>query len=133
MKITNLKDKLTIVPVPVLDKDDTGYPANMMGYYRMYYKGNWWGTAFRIHKDLETPDLVSEFDSVIYAFRDTFKDLTSLKRYCRENAKDVLSDWCGYDRWVLYLTLDNGVHEFDVRTMPGDYNLYLRCYKKEVA
>ena len=129
--IKDLKGKLMNTPFDIPAKDDTGYPANERGYFRMYFRsGAWEGTSFPIHAGLGGDDLVNEFCDVINSFRKEFKDLESLNRFCRAVANERF-DFFGYDRWILYLTLDKGNYEFDVRTMPGDYNLYLRCYAKE--
>jgi len=130
MKKIDLKSLLTDGPITVKELDGTRYPENELGYFRMYYKGNWWGTAFPIHPDLNTPDRLNEFDNVIRAFRESFKDLDALKKWCRDKGFE-LHDWCGYDRWTLHAELEHALYRFDIRTMPGDYNVYLHCYVKE--
>lgn len=131
MKI-DLKKKLTVTPVFKADKDETGYAANLVGYFRMYFKdGFWYGTAFPVHKWV-SDDIISEFNAVIAAFRETFKTKGKMTDFCMKSGAPRL-DWCHYGNWVLYMTLDHAAYEFDFRECPGDYNLYLRCYEKEVG
>lgn len=134
MKIIDL---LTCVPVALPDNAPNGYPANEVGYFRMYHKkgyaggkGTWYGTAFPVSEGLHDTPLVREFDSVINAFRDAFPDVSAMSKWCRDHGA-AREDWCGYDSWTYWLTLDHGIYKLILRNMPGDYNAYIHCFKKE--
>lgn len=127
----NLRDMVKECTITVRGLDATGYPENELGYFRMYFKdGTWWGTAFPIHVDLMTDKVVHEFDDVIRGFRNGFKSLNDLLKFCR-NKGFTLHDWNGHDRFIFHLITDLATYRFDVRDYPGDYHVYLHCYVKE--
>lgn len=131
MKKFDLKNALEEKAITVMELDDTGYPANELGYFRMYYKdGVWWGTAFPVHSGLNNLERLEEFDAVIKSFRETFKSLSALLKFCRDKGY-TRHDWDGHDRFIFHLITDLAIYRFDVRDYPGDYHVYLHCYAKE--
>ena len=68
--LSMLKEKLTkINPCPEAwnDRDGSKYPKAEMGYLRCDHDGSrWWNTVWRVHRELETPELMSELDAVLF-------------------------------------------------------------------
>ena len=61
-------------------------PKPELGYFRCDYDGyKWWNTVWPVNVELETDELIAEFDSVYDAFLDTFPTLSVLKEYCEQN------------------------------------------------
>lgn len=127
----NLRDLVRECAITVRALDPKGYPENEVGYFRMYNKdGRWWGTAFPVHGELLVGDIIHEFDDVINSFRDSFKSLSDLCKFCRDKGY-TRHDWDGHDRFIFHLITDLAIYRFDVRDYPGDYHVYLHCYAKE--
>jgi len=108
------------------DKDPGGRPKSEMGYFRCDYDGyRWWNTAWPVNNDIETPELIEEFDSVYSDFMETFPSLKDLEKYCMQ--LEPTSDRTEYN---TYLSRKHGWYWLRIITRKGDYNLYLHCYKK---
>ena len=133
-KITKLQDKLSaICPYPRLwdeaNCDETGKPVSEVGYLRCDHDGYVWrSTAWPVHNDLLTPDLLVEFNAVMDAFRRAFKDRHAMSRWCSTHAGKTGDD----SEYNAYYIGDNGFYWFRMITRRGDYNLYLHCFSKPV-
>lgn len=128
-KITNLKDKLT-KDLPFddvwIDEDENGTPVSEVGYIRADHDGcRWWSTAWRKHKDLETPEICKEIDAVYEAFKASFKNIPVMRTWCWRNARQV-SD----TEFNAYYVGEYGCYWLRMITRCRDYNLYLHCYSK---
>ena len=109
------------------DKSENGYPKSEMGYFRCDYDGyKWWNTVWPINRELETPELIREFDSLYDSFRQVFPSREAMTIYCRSHAEPT-SDSTEYN---AYLELEHGFYWFRMITRKGDYNLYLHCISK---
>ena len=109
------------------DKGEDGYPKSEMGYFRCDYDGyKWWNTVWPINHELETPELIREFDSLYDSFRQVFPSREAMAIYCRAQAEPT-SDSSEYN---AYLELEYGFYWFRMITRKGDYNLYLHCISK---
>ena len=110
------------------DKGEDGRPKSEVGYFRCDNDGyKWWSTAWHINEDLETPELVEEFDGLCEAFFEAFPTLNSMAAFCQREF-DPMSDPTEFN---AYLELDHGCYWFRMITRPRDYNLYLYCYSKD--
>ena len=109
------------------DKGENGYPKSEMGYFRCDYDGyKWWNTVWPVNRELETPELIREFDSLYDSFRQMFPSREAMAIYCRSHAEPT-SDSTEYN---AYLELEHGFYWFRMITRKGDYNLYLHCISK---
>jgi hypothetical protein len=110
-------------------KNERGYSAAELGYFRCDYDGyRWWDTVWPINPEVETPELTEEFDSVLEAFKETFPTLDDLKEYCHKNLLPHSSP-IEFDVW---LDLGGpGYYWLRIRLIPRDYNLYLHCISKK--
>ena len=130
MKITNLKDKMdanifATQTEYTIDKIRDG-SGTELAYIRGYYDGSLWsGRYFVVCLDVCKKNLNDEFHAVWEAFPRSFKDLSSMIKWCRGNARTTEGGWRSY-----YLG-KYGLYEFDMRPDRGDYNLYLHCYSLE--
>ena len=131
-KITKLSEKMLVAcacPNLVMDKDDTGYPKAEVGYHRCDYDGyRWWSTAWPLHKELASPDIASELDTVRDAFFRSFKDLDAMRKWCVSNAQRV-----GDGEYNAWYETPKALYKFRMITRRGDYNLYLHCFSKAAA
>ena len=110
------------------DKDETRYPKSEVGYIRADYEDRWWNTVWPIHRQLETPELVREFDAVYAAFCREFPDFHAVCDFCRTSAEPTSSD----TEYNAYLEGEHGVYWFRFITRYRDYNLYLHCLSRAV-
>ena len=102
---------------------DDRYPKCELGYIRAYIKdGAWWNTFFPVHWELQTPELVEEFEQVYAEFRREFLTLGALIRYVEHEAEKTESD---PTEGNAYLELKHGLYWLRMITRKGDYNLYL--------
>lgn len=128
----DLKEMLSkTCPFPqVFDRKDrarANRPESELAYFRCDYDGyRWWNTVWHIHPELETPELVKEFDGVYKAFTEAFPTLQDLTRYCMKELSPT-SDPTEYNG---FLDLEFGRYWLRMITRKGDYNLYLHCYSK---
>lgn len=104
-------------------------PNSEVGYIRADHDGwRWWNTVWPIHKELETPELLAEFDAVYNAFTQEFANLNEVGRFCQKSAEAV-----GTDRGVeynAYLMGEYGFYWLRMNTRKKEYNLYLHCYSR---
>ena len=103
------------------------YPKSELGYIRAYIKdGQWWNRFFPIHWELQTPELVEEFERVYAEFTKEFLTLGSVIRYVYSQAEKTEDP----DEGNAYLELKHGLYWLRMITRKGDYNLYLTCLSR---
>ena len=109
-------------------KGENGRPVSELGYFRADYDGyKWWNTVWPVNKELETPELVKEFDALLDSFYETFPTLSDMTYFCMSRL-DPLNRSTEYD---AYLDLGGpGFYRFRMIARKGDYNLYLYCFSK---
>lgn len=101
------------------------YPKCEFGYIRAYIKdGSWWNTFFPIHWELQTPELMKEFEQVYAEFKKEFPTLGSVVQYVEREAESFEDD---STEGNAYLELKHGLYWLRLITCKGDYNLYLTC------
>jgi len=127
----DLIDKLTkTCPCPTAwdKKNEQSYSSAELGYFRCDYDGyKWWNTVWPVNLDLETPELVKEFDSVLEAFYETFPSLDDLREYCHDHLLPNNSPV----EFNAFLDLGGpGYYWLRIRLIERDYNLYLHCISK---
>lgn len=109
------------------DKGENEYPKSEMGYFRCDYDGyKWWNTVWPVNRELETPELIREFDSLYDDFLKVFPSREAMGVYCRSHA-EATSDPTEFN---AYLELEHGFYWLRMITRKGDYNLYLHCLSK---
>ena len=109
------------------DKGPDGRPASEIGYIRADFDGyRWWSSSWAVHPDLETPQILREFDAVCKAFFEAFPSLEALKEYCEKKTAQTPDP----TEFNAYLNLEYGYYWLRMITREKDYNLYLRCYKR---
>ena len=109
------------------DKGENGYPKSEMGYFCCDYDGyKWWNTVWPVNRELETPELIREFDSLYDDFLKVFPSREAMGVYCRSHAEPT-SDPTEFN---AYLELEHGFYWLRMITRKGDYNLYLHCLSK---
>ena len=112
------------------DKAKDNRPESELAYFRCDYDGyRWWNTVWHIHPELETLELVGEFDSVFKDFIGTFPTLSDLSRFCMTSLSPT-GDPTEYD---AFLEMEHGYYWLLMITRKGDYNLYLHCYSKALS
>lgn len=123
-------DKLTKVnPCPEAwqDKGDNGYPRSELGYFRCDYDGyRWWNTVWPVNRDLETPELVKEFDTLYDSFLKAFPSREAMSIFCRAHAEPTTDA----TEFNAYVELEHGFYWLRMITRKGDYNLYLHCLSR---
>lgn len=127
----DIKDKLTktcCFPTVFDKKGKDGRPRSELAYYRCDHDGfRWWSTLWPVNVELETPELIAEFDAVYAAFVTAFPTLADLKDYCVQNLMPT-SDPTEFN---AFLDLDGpGRYWLRMITRDHDYNLYLHCMSK---
>ena len=130
----NIKEKLTgVCPFSHIwqDKGEYGRPKCELAYFRCDHDGyGWWNTVWPVNKDLESSELVAEFDSVLNAFYEAFPSREAMERFCMQNLEPVSNP----TEYNAYLDLGGpGYYWLRMITRKGDYNLYLHCYSKKAA
>ena len=122
-------DKITWEnPHPEIWRDkETQYPDCELGYFRCDYDGyRWWNTVWPSHNELNTYELVKEFDSLYDEFLETFPTRDAMSAYCKTHAKPT-SDATEFN---AYVELEYGFYWLRMITRKGDYNLYLHGFSK---
>lgn len=132
-KTLDLKSLLVCTcPFPQVfdDLDVNKRPKAEIGYFRADHDGShWWNTVWpAYHKELETPELIDEFNTVYETFIETFPTLSDMKDYCLEYAEPTEDP----TEFNAYLELKHGWYWLRLITR-RDYNLYLHCYSKETC
>lgn len=127
----NLSDKLSkTCPCPSAwdRKNERGYSAAELGYFRCDYDGyKWWNTVWPINPELKSPELVTEFNSVLDSFYETFPTLDDLKSYCHKHLLPHPSPI----EFNVWLDLGGpGYYWLRIRLIERDYNLYMHCISK---
>lgn len=130
----NIADKLTkTCPRPSAwrreKRNEKGFSKAELGYFRCDYDGyKWWTTVWPVNKELEEPELATEFNAVLASFLETFPTLSDLRKYC--NAR-----FLPHERAFAidaFLDLDGpGLYWLRIRLPEKDYNLYLHCISKK--
>ena len=126
----NLLEKLTHefeYPGLMEDRDPNNhYPKTMFGYIRSdYADGRWWNKFQPLQENLESPELVEEFNSVYAAFCQAFPSLDSMSDYCESHFQKISET-----EFNAFADMEYGYYWFRMITREEDCNLYLHCFSK---